>query len=214
MNRTMRRFSPQVVRAALRHLRANDPILRNVIQQVGPCQLKLQPGRFHSLVRSIISQQISGHAARSIRQRLEDLVAPMKVSAQTMNSLTVQRLRSVGLSQQKATYIKDLARKVANDELQLNQIGRLSDEKVIEQLTQVNGIGRWTAQMFLMFCLGRPNVLPYDDLGIRSALRKMYDLDDLPNKAICQEIAQPWRPYATIACWYCWRSLDLTKESS
>ena len=186
--------------------------MKQVIKQVGPFKLTLQPGRFQVLVRSIVSQQISTSAARSIRQRLEDLVAPGKITPETIKQLSNEQLRSVGLSNQKANYISDLGQRTQSGELRLNQIGRLSDERVIEQLTQVKGIGRWTAQMFLMFCLGRPDVLPDDDLGIRSAIRNLYELDELPDKETCHEIAEPWRPYATVACWYCWRSLELQKN--
>ena len=205
-------LSPQTIRDSLRHLRAADPVLKRVIQQVGPCTLKLRKDRFQSLVRSIVSQQISGHAARAILQRLDQLVAPDRLSPNAIGALTEDRLRSVGLSKQKASYLLDLTRSIQAGNMQLNQIGRLSDEKIIGQLTQVKGIGRWTAQMFLMFSLGRPDVLPYDDLGIRSALRNLYALDELPNKAACEAIAQPWQPHTTVACWYCWRSLDLPNE--
>ncbi len=200
------------VRAALKHLRSADPIMKQVISDVGPFTLELQRNRFHVLVRSIISQQISTSAARTIRQRLEDLVAPAKVAPESLVKLTAAQLRGAGLSQQKASYLRDLTDKSNAGQLRLNQIGRLSDDQVIEELVQVKGIGRWTAQMFMMFCLGRLDVFPHDDLGIRNALRKMYGLSDLPDKETCHEIAKPWRPYATIASWYCWRSLDRQKN--
>ncbi len=202
-------FPTAIIRAALKHLRAADPVLNQVIKQVGPFTLKLQRNRFHVLVRSILSQQISTSAARTIRQRLIDKVAPDPVTSESLSKLTQRQLRSVGLSKQKANYIQNLAAKSQNGELHLNQIGRLSDERVIEKLVQVKGIGRWTAQMFLMFCLGRPNVFPHDDLGIRSAIRNLYELGELPDKETSIKIAKPWEPYATVACWYCWRSLEL-----
>ena len=206
-------LATQQIRAALRHLSVADPVLKTVIQKVGPCTLRIQKNRFQVLVRSIISQQISTSAARTIRQRFEELVAPAEITPDAISSLTEKQLRSAGVSQQKASYLIDLSRKIQNNSLRLNQIGRLADEKVIAELTQVKGIGRWTAQMFLMFCLGRPDVLPHDDLGIRSALRNLYGLNDLPDKTTCKAIAQPWRPYTTVACWYCWRSLELPKIS-
>lgn len=202
----------QQVEPALRHFRSSDPVLQETIKKVGPFRLQLQRDRFQALVRSIISQQISTSAARTIRERLAKRLAPEKISAAAITELTDRQLRSVGLSKQKSSYLRDLSQKVLDNQLCLNQVGRFSDEKVIEKLTQVKGIGRWTAQMFLMFCLGRPDVLPYDDLGIRSALRKLYKLKALPDKAATEKIASAWRPYATIACWYCWRSLDLPNK--
>jgi DNA-3-methyladenine glycosylase II len=118
-------------------------------------------------------------------------------------------LRSVGLSPQKASYVTDLVKKVNDETVNLRQIGRLSDEQAIDQLIQVKGIGRWTAQMFLIFSLGRLDVFPHDDLGVRSAIRDNYGLADLPDKEMAIKIAEPWRPYATVASWYCWQSLDL-----
>ncbi len=208
-NKSTMPFTPSEIRSALSHLRSADPVMKKVIRRVGPFKLQLQRGRFQVLVRSIISQQISTSAAKTIRQRLIDLVAPEKITPQSISQLSDHQFRSVGLSKQKTSYLKDLAERSESGDLRLKQIGRLSDERVIEQLTQVKGIGRWTAQMFLMFCLGRPDVFPDDDLGIRSAIRNLYELSELPDKSTSQEIAEPWRPYATVASWYCWRSLEL-----
>jgi DNA-3-methyladenine glycosylase II len=194
------------IQKARRHLRAADPVMKAVIDDVGPFTLRLERDRFHMLVRSIISQQISTSAARSIRRRLQELAPDMK--AATIAQFTVDQLRSVGLSPQKASYIADLAHKVNDGTVELRQIGRLSDERVVEQLTLVRGIGRWTAQMFLIFSLGRLDVFPHDDLGVRTAIRNHYGLDDLPDKQAAIAIATPWRPYASVASWYCWRSLD------
>jgi DNA-3-methyladenine glycosylase II len=124
-------------------------------------------------------------------------------------ALSTQQLRAAGLSPQKTSYLHDLAAKVRDGTVRLDRVHRMSDEEVIAELIQVKGIGVWTAQMFLMFSLGRPDVFPHDDLGIRAALRKLYGLADLPRREESLAIAEPWRPYATIACWYCWRSLDL-----
>ena len=193
---------------ARRHLRKADEVMREIIRRVGPVKLRLERNRFAMLVRSIISQQISTSAARSIRQRLEDLLAPGSITPGDIVTLKAQQLRSVGLSGQKVSYIQDLADKVNSGELDLSQIGRLTDERVIEQLTRVRGIGHWTAQMFLMFSLGRPDVFPHGDLGIRSAIRRAYGLDELPDRKQSEEIARPWHPHATIASWYLWRSLE------
>ena len=200
------------IRKARRHLRAADPVMKAVIDAVGPFTLRLERDRFGMLVRSIISQQISTSAARSIRRRLQEFAGPEGMKAATLAQFTVDQLRSVGLSPQKASYVADLARKVNDGTVDLRQIGRLSDERIVEQLTQVKGIGRWTAQMFLIFSLGRLDVFPHDDLGVRTAIRNRYGLADLPDKQTALAIAAPWRPYASVASWYCWRTLDLKRE--
>jgi DNA-3-methyladenine glycosylase II len=120
----------------------------------------------------------------------------------------VDELRLAGLSRQKASYLVDLATHVFEGRLNLNRIGRLSDDAVIESLIEVKGIGVWTAQMFLIFSLGRLDVLPHGDLGVRMAIQRLYGLDELPDRETCHRIAEPWRPYASIAAWYCWRSLE------
>ena len=119
----------------------------------------------------------------------------------------------MGLSQQKAAYIADLSCSVNERTVDLRGLGRLSDEQVVETLTQVKGIGRWTAQMFLIFSLGRPDVFPHDDLGVRTAIRDRYELSDLPDIKTSLSIAAPWRPYASVASWYCWRVLDLARNT-
>lgn len=206
--RSNRVKTQQQIQQAISHLRSSDRVLRKAIDRVGPFTLRLQRDRFGTLVRAIISQQISTAAAKTIRERLVALIAPEKISPASLAELDVEQMRTVGVSNQKARYLSDLAGKCLDGSLRLNHLGRLGDEQVIEQLTQVKGIGRWTAEMFLIFSLGRPDVLPCDDLGIRSAIRNLYRLDDLPDKPTCHEIAAPWRPYASVACWYCWRSLE------
>ncbi|MFN0021985.1 MAG: DNA-3-methyladenine glycosylase family protein [Pirellulaceae bacterium] len=199
--------------AAARHFRKADPVIARVIKQVGPCTLKPQRDRFNMLVRSIISQQISTAAARSIRAKLEALIAPEKVSPEVLARFTLEQLKSAGLSSQKATYLHDLAGKTADGTVRLKTIGKMEDEEAIEELIQVKGIGRWTAQMFLIFSLGRPDVFPPDDLGIKMALRNLYGLTDLPSKSEAHALAAPWTPHSTFATWYLWRSLDLAKAA-
>jgi DNA-3-methyladenine glycosylase II len=199
-------FTPAHIASARRHLRKNDEVLKRVIDVVGPFTLKVNRDRFQMLVRSIISQQISGKAAKSIRERLDRLIAPQKVTPHNLAALTIEQLRAVGISPQKAGYLHDLAAKVDGGVVRLNRLARMSDDEAIAELVQVKGIGVWTAQMCLMFSMGRLDVFPHDDLGIRSALKKLYGLSDLPDKETSLEIARPWRPYATIASWYCWRS--------
>jgi DNA-3-methyladenine glycosylase II len=198
----------QQIETGIAHLR-KDRVLRKVIDVVGPFIIRPKRDRFSILVQSIISQQISGAAARTIRRRLEDLLKRNGLSPKNVARLSQADLRSVGLSRQKASYLHDLADKTSSGVVRLDRIGRLSDDEVIEMLTQVKGIGRWTAEMFLIFSLGRLDVLPVDDLGVRSAIKGLYGLTELPCKATCVEIAAPWRPYASIASWYCWQSLEL-----
>jgi DNA-3-methyladenine glycosylase II len=203
-------FDSRSVAAARRHLRQSDPTMRRLIDVVGPFTLKAKRDRFGMLVASIISQQISGTAARSIRRRLVDLIAPERIAPHTLGARSIAELRSVGISPQKADYLHDLAAKVDSGVVRLSRTGRMTDDQAITELIQVKGIGVWTAQMFLMFSLGRLDVFPHDDLGIRSALKKLYGLRELPDKETSREIARPWRPYATIASWYCWRSHEVT----
>ncbi len=187
--------------------------MKAMIDAVGPYTLRFERDRFTMLVRSIISQQISTSAARAIRKRLMDLVGADSLAPGSLARYTIDELRSVGLSSQKASYVADLAAKVNDGTVDLRQIGRLSDEGVVGSLTQVKGIGLWTAQMFLIFSLGRPDVFPHNDLGVRTAIRDRYGLDDLPDKTTSHAIATPWRPFASVASWYCWRSLDLARNT-
>ncbi|HWC90497.1 MAG TPA: DNA-3-methyladenine glycosylase [Pirellulales bacterium] len=196
---------------AVLHLR-QDKVLRRVIDAVGPFRLRLERDRFRMLARSIISQQISTAAARSIRGRLEALTAPAGITPASIVSLDETQLRSVGLSARKAVFIRDLAAKVHAEEIALSHLGRMQDEAVIADLVQIRGIGRWTAQMFLIFSLGRLDVFPEDDLGVRAAIRNLYALAELPDKQTARDIAARWRPYASVASWYCWRSLELKKS--
>lgn len=200
-------YAEQVV-SARKKLMKSDPILKAIIQRAGPCTLKPARDYFQTLVRSIVSQQISTAAARTILQRIVDHLHPHKIAPETMAQLDLQALRSLGVSQQKASYVIDLTDRVRRGELNLKTINRRNDEEVIAQLIQVKGIGVWTAHMFMIFSLGRLDVLPVGDLGIRNAIQRAYDLDELPGPAKIEEIAEPWRPYASLASWYLWRSLD------
>jgi DNA-3-methyladenine glycosylase II len=206
-------MKPEHVQAGLLHLRKSDAIMSSLIDQAGPFTLKLDRNRFGLLVRSILSQQISTKAARAIRLRLEQLLLPNKLSPEAIEQVTDEQLRSCGLSGQKVTYLRDLTRHILEDRLKLHRIGRLSDEEAIEQLIQVKGIGRWTAQMFLIFSLGRLDVFPHDDLIVRSSIQELYALPELPDKRTSHEIAAQWAPYRSIASWYCWRLIDVKKAA-
>jgi DNA-3-methyladenine glycosylase II len=201
-------------RKATRHLSNRDPILKKMIAAVGPCKLQPAPDHFVVLTRSIISQQISTKAAASIAGRVLEAVGKKKLTPKALLSLSDEQLRSAGLSAAKVRYLRDLATHVENRILRLRALRRLEDEDVIAQLVQVKGIGRWTAEMFLMFSLGRPDVLPLDDLGIRSAIKRHYQLAELPKRAALIEICECWRPYRSIGSWYMWRSLALPEEKA
>lgn len=202
-------FPPDHIARALQHLRQSDPVLAEVIRRVGPFDLQPKRGRFQSLVRSILAQQISTAVARSMLRKLEARLAPNKLTPASLGQLSFDELRAIGLSRQKATYLQDLTEKVTSKTVRLHRVHRLTDEEIIAELIQVKGIGRWTVQMFLIFCLGRPDVFAPDDFGLRSAIQRLYGLPELPKRAEAEEIATPWRPHATVASWYLWRSLEL-----
>jgi DNA-3-methyladenine glycosylase II len=201
-------LSAAEIERGVKHLRRADPVLRDVIRRAGPFALKLKNDRFQALVFSILSQQISGKAALSIRRKLLNRMEPDGLTPDNVAALPLEELRAVGLSKQKASYIHDLAARVRDGPLPLRGLARLSDDDVIEVLIQVKGIGVWTAHMFLIFSLGRLDVMPHGDYGVRSAIQKLYGLQELPDRATCHRIAERWRPYASIAAWYCWRSLE------
>ena len=207
-------YHAQDVRGAIQHLRRSDPRMKEIIRRIGPFTLKTHADRFLLLVRSIISQQISVGAAKSIMGRLETAVAPAKISADGLSHFDPDRLRPHGVSPQKAGYLVDLTRRSLSGELQLAKINRLDDEAVIEHLIQVKGIGRWTAQMFLIFGLGRLDVMPHGDLGIQVAIRKNYGLRINPKPKKIDQFAKAWRPYCSIASWYLWQSLDNNKDKA
>ena len=199
----------------MRHLRRVDPVMKQLIRTCPPLTaLELQRNRFFSLANSILSQQISIHAARSIKARLLERTGPEGITPGTIARLDIEDLRAIGISRQKAAYLRDLAEKANSGSLDLDRIGRMRDDRVIEELVQVRGVGVWTAQMFLIFSLGRLDVFPHDDYGVRAAIHRLYGLDELPGKASCLRIAGPWRPYATIASWYCWRSHEMNGRGS
>lgn len=162
---------------------------------------------FGALVRTITAQQISTRAAATIHGRLIALM-PAGVQPRALLALTDDQLREAGLSRQKTMYVRDLAAKAASGELPLHTLHELSDEDVVEAIIKVKGLGRWSAEMFLMFRLRRPDVLPVDDLGIVTAIQRLYGLRKRPKPDRIRKIGEAWRPYRTVACWYLWRSLE------
>jgi 3-methyladenine DNA glycosylase/8-oxoguanine DNA glycosylase len=202
-------LDPATLRKATARLRRSDPVLAAIMRDVGPCRLRTDEGggAFASLVESIVYQQITGKAAASIYRRVRTLVGRRHPRPQDILAATVDALRQAGLSRQKALYLRDLSERV-RDGLKLRALGRLENEAVIEALTEVKGIGRWTVEMFLIFRLGRLDVLPVHDYGIRKAMQRAYRFRKLPDPDRMRRLAEPWRPYRTVACWYLWRSLE------
>ncbi|HXV45791.1 MAG TPA: DNA-3-methyladenine glycosylase [Nitrososphaera sp.] len=196
---------------ALKHLAAADSRLAAIIRSVGGYEIKLRKDPFHSLVEAIIYQQLAGSAADAIYRRFVGIYGRFPHPKQLLATKD-SRLRAAGLSERKIEYLKDLASRVSDGRLRLGRLREMSDEQVIEQLDQVKGIGRWTAEMFLIFCLGRQDVLPVDDLGLRKAMLKAYSLAELPSPESMRKIAQPWKPYCSIATWYLWKSLEKFKR--
>ncbi|MDQ3169489.1 MAG: DNA-3-methyladenine glycosylase [Acidobacteriota bacterium] len=195
---------------ARRHLMRSDPVLGGLVKKLGPCGLETtrRIDRFAMTVRSIVSQQLSVKAASTIHGRLEEALDAGRVTPAAILSLEGDRMRACGLSWAKVASVRDLATRVTDGSLALESLDKLDDERVIEALTAVKGIGRWSAEMFLIFRLGRPDILPVGDVGVQRAMRKLYGLRKHPSPARMTMLARPWRPYRSIACWYLWRSLD------
>jgi len=194
----------------MKHLTVADVRLAAIIKSVGAYEIKLRKDPFQSLVEAIIYQQLAGSAADAIYSRFVKIYGRFPRPAQLLATKDF-KLRDAGLSARKIEYLKDLASRVSDGRLKLTLLPKLPDEQVIEQLVQVKGIGRWTAEMFLIFCLGRQDVLPVGDLGLRKAMQKAYLLGELPSPATMSDIAQVWKPYCSIATWYLWKSLEKFK---
>ena len=195
-------------RLALKHLKQADPVMGRAIEEVGPFRLVMVPNRFDALMRAILHQQLALKAAQSITRRFRQLYGPGEGRFPTPEELLGtprRRLRSAGVSPQKMGYLRDLASKAGDGALPLRRVGRLGDEEVIEALTQVKGIGRWTAEMFLIFSLGRPDVWAVDDLGLQLAAKDLYRLRRHPSETKMRALAEPWRPWRTVASWYLWQ---------
>lgn len=209
---TPRVLTARATNTAVALLRATDPKLARAIDAVGPCTLRprTEGTHFDHLARAIVYQQLSGSAAGTIYGRFSERCGtngPPSPEAVLQHDLTM--LRACGLSAAKAAAIHDLARHVVDGRLRLDNVESMDDEDIIESLVRVRGVGRWTAQMFLMFRLWRPNVLPVLDLGVRKGAQRIYNTRALPDAERLEKLARTWRPYASIASWYCWRVLDL-----
>ncbi|HEY5805972.1 MAG TPA: DNA-3-methyladenine glycosylase [Candidatus Saccharimonadales bacterium] len=200
---------------AASYLAEHDSALKPVIENVGLCTIRPHKNYYQELVESIISQQLSVKAAATIFKRFKDLFGGGFPAPEEILAKSIDELRSVGLSRGKAMYVRDLAQHVLDGKVRFDHLDSLSNEEIIRELTAVKGIGEWTAHMFMMFCMGRMDVLAHGDLGIKNGIQKLYSLDHQPS---AQEVAavaakNNWHPYESIACWYVWKSLDNAPKS-
>jgi DNA-3-methyladenine glycosylase II len=196
------------MRKAINHLKKADPVMRDIIRRVGAYRIEYGAPAFESLAEAIVYQQLNGKAALTIFKRFAAL-ADEPLTPEGILKLTDQQMRGAGLSKQKTSYLRDLAKRTQRGELNFADLANLPDEGVIERLTQVKGIGVWTAHMFLMFSLRRPNVLPTGDFGVKMAIKRHYKKRKTPDPKQMERIAKCWEPYRSVACWYLWRSLDI-----
>ena len=192
---------------AIGHLCRVDPVMRKVIRRVGPCQMKPRRDYFVALCRAIFAQQLNVRVAQVLFDRFRDLLPRRKVTPDAVLEILkdLDSIRGCGLSRQKAGYLRDLAQHFVDSRIPTRRLSRMSDDEVIEALVGVKGVGRWTAEMFLMFVLNRPDVLPVDDLGLREGMRDMYGLKERPKPSELFELAEHWRPYRSVGTWYVWR---------
>lgn len=209
---TLSQFA-ESIRQAEQHLMKRDPVLRPHIRKNSPCKLRPYPHgqHFQTLVTGILSQQLSSSAANTIIRRFRELYGPSRFPQPEQIMMTDhEKLRGAGLSNAKARYVKDLAARTLDGTIALKRISKMENDQVIEMLVKVNGIGVWTAHMFLMFSLGRLNVLPVGDLGIRRAIQLNYGLSSLPGPSEIEDLAKQyrWHPYCSVASWHLWRTID------
>jgi DNA-3-methyladenine glycosylase II len=196
------------MRKAILHLQAADPVIAAIIERVGAYRIQFRDPGFETLVKSIVYQQLSGRVAQVIFGRLLAAVPEGLLTTESVLALRPAKMRKLGLSKQKTLYIRDLARHTRDGMIDFPALAELTDAEVIERLTQVKGVGVWTAHMFLIFALRRTNVLPIGDLGIRAAVQKAYGLEEMPKPLEVEELGRRWHPYCTVAAWYLWRSLE------
>ena len=208
----METINAATAQKAADHLSKQDSLLAPVIAEVGLCTIQPNTNYYQELVDAIISQQLSVHAARSIENRFRELFGGTFPSPEAILETDVETLRGIGFSRAKASYVLDLAQHIIDKKLQFIQLDSLSNAEVITELTAVKGIGEWTAHMFLMFCMGRTDILPTGDLGVRNGVRKLYGFEDAVTPQQVVEVAAQhnWHPYESIASWYIWQSLKNT----
>jgi DNA-3-methyladenine glycosylase II len=196
----------------MRHLRKNDPALAKIINRLGPYDFRLDENHYEALVGSIIFQQLAGAAARAILNRFKQIYDGKIPRPRQYLDTEEKHLRASGLSPQKIRYIRDLSQRIENGVLDLERLSDLPSDEVVKELDEVRGIGRWTAEMFLIFVLGRTDVLPVDDLGLRKAAQKIYRLRNLPTKEKFEQLSKNWHPYCSIATLYLWRSQEKPQD--
>ncbi len=220
------------MKRAILHLRQADPVMADIIERIGPFKMRYREPSFDAMARSIVFQQLHGKAAATIFERVRTACrcgpgsptragrgaapSPHELDGLTpaaILALSEEQLRACGLSRQKLSYLRDLAQRTAAGEIEFARLPQMSDEDVIEHLTRVKGIGVWSAQMFLIFALRRPNVMPTADYGINAAIRKAYRKRQMPKPKQILKISQPWNPYRSVACWYLWRYAELKTAS-
>jgi DNA-3-methyladenine glycosylase II len=203
------------MKRAIRHLQHSDPVMAGIIERIGPFKMRYREPSFDAMARSIVFQQLHGKAAATIFERVRcaclngDSQHGHGLTPASILALSEEQLRACGLSRQKLSYLRDLAQRTASGEIEFARLPEMSDEDVIEHLTRVKGIGVWSAQMFLMFALRRPNVMPTADYGINFAIKKAYRKRQMPKPKQILKISSPWQPYCSVACWYLWRYAEL-----
>ena len=193
---------------AVNHLRKADPVLAAIIERVGTCRMEFGKPSFHALAESILYQQLNGRAAATIMARFTALAGD-PLTPEGILKLTDAEMRGVGLSRQKSSYLRDLAEKTKAGLINFDRLADMPEKEVIAHLTQVKGVGVWTAHMFLMFTLRHPDILPTGDYGVQAAMKKHYKKRKWPKPDVMTKIAKSWTPYRSVACWYLWRSLDI-----
>ena len=200
----------QTYTQAAKHLSKHDPHLAVVIAQIGPCTIQPRGNYYQDLAGSIIGQQLSVKAAASIRERFRGLFGGSFPTPEEILTKNTDELRSVGFSRAKANYVLDLAQHVVDGKVKFDHLPALSNDEIVAELTDIKGVGEWTVHMFLMFSMGRLDVLAHGDLGIRNGIMKLYGFDHAPSPQQVKDIAEKyhWAPYQSIACWYVWQSLD------
>jgi len=193
---------------ATRHLRRKDPRLRTLMNHVGPCRIEVRGDPYRELIRSILYQQLAGAAASAILGRVKRRFGGRIPRPDVLLATDAATLRADGLSRQKIAAVHAVAEAFASGALDNRRLRRMDADAVIDAVTQVRGIGEWTAHMLLMFCLGRPDILPFGDYGVRQGAQILYRLDELPNRKTLEALAEPWRPYRSIGSWYMWRATE------
>jgi DNA-3-methyladenine glycosylase II len=202
----------KVWRAGMRHIQKHDPVLGSIVKRIGPVDFEVDDGHYEALVGAIIYQQLAGAAARAILDRFKKIYGGKIPDPKQYLSTDEKTLRASGLSPQKISYIGDLCERIVRGSLDLPSLTHLPDEEAVERLDEIRGVGRWTAEMFLLFVLGRKDVLPVDDLGVQKAVKRIYHLRKLPSKKKFEQLAKNWHPYCSIATLYLWRSGETNEK--